>query len=300
MYGPTETTVWSAMQRVEPGDGPVSIGRPIANTQLYVLDKNRNLVPRCAVGELYIGGDGLARGYLHREELTRERFVPNPFVRSARMYRTGDLARWLPDGTVECLGRGDNQVKIRGFRIELGEVEVALAGHEAIGQCMVVARQDASGNDVLAAFFVPKQAGPAPAQSDLRAHLKKVLPDYMIPSVFVSMERLPLTPNGKIDRKALLAISHENSQPARNFVEPGSKSEKTLAAIWSRLLNVKKIGIDDDFFDLGGHSLLAIALTIDIKRSMGKTLPLASFMQAPTIRQLSRLVDSAQGDDEKL
>jgi amino acid adenylation domain-containing protein/FkbM family methyltransferase len=299
MYGPTETTVWSAVHRVEPGDGAVPIGRPIANTQFYVLDKNRNLVPRCAVGELYIGGDGLASGYLHRGELTRERFVPNPFVRNATMYRTGDLARWLPDGTVECLGRGDNQVKIRGFRIELGEVEVALAGHEAVRQCLVVARQDASGNDVLAAFFVPKKAGLAPAPSDLRAHLKKTLPDYMIPSAFVSMDRLPLTPNGKIDRKALLAVSHETIQPDRDFAEPGTATEKALAAIWSRLLNAKKIGVNDDFFDLGGHSLLAIALTIDIKRSMGKGVSLASFMQAPTIRQLSRLIDSARQDDGK-
>ncbi|MGD0906500.1 MAG: amino acid adenylation domain-containing protein [Candidatus Acidiferrales bacterium] len=300
MYGPTETTVWSAVHHVESGDGPVPIGRPIANTQLYVLDKYRNLVPRCAVGELYIGGDGLARGYLHREELTRERFVPNPFVRNARMYRTGDLARWLPDGTVECLGRADNQVKIRGFRIELGEVEVALASHKAVRQCVVLARHDVSGNDALAAFFVPKQAGSAPAQSDLRAYLKKALPDYMIPSVFVSLERLPLTPNGKIDRKALLAVSLENTQPVRDFAEPSTETEKSLAAIWSGLLNVKNIGVNDDFFDLGGHSLLAIALTIDIKRLMGKALPLASFMQAPTIHQLSRLIDSAQVDDGKL
>ena len=298
MYGPTETTVWSAVHRVESGSGVVPIGRPIANTQLYVLDKNRNLVPRCAVGELYIGGDGLARGYLRREELTRERFVGNPFVRSARMYRTGDLARWLPDGTVECLGRSDSQVKVRGFRIELGEVEVALAGHEAIRQCVVLARQDASGNDGLAAFFVPN-AGAAPTQTDLRAYLKKILPDYMIPSAFVSMERLPLTPNGKVDRKALLAVSAENIQPVREFVEPGTETEKALASIWSSLLNAKNIGVNDDFFDLGGHSLLAIALTIDIKRLMGKALPLASFMQAPTIRQLSRLIDSADGDAGK-
>jgi amino acid adenylation domain-containing protein/FkbM family methyltransferase len=297
MYGPTETTVWSAVQRVESGKGPVPIGRPIANTQLYILDGNRNLVPLGATGELYIAGDGLARGYLHRDELTRERFVANPFVRNALMYRTGDMARWRPDGTIECLGRSDKQVKIRGFRIELGEVEVALASHDGVRQCIVIAREDASGNDALAAYFVPKNAASAPSQIDLRAYLKQTLPEYMIPSVFVSMERLPLTPNGKIDRKALHAASTQGTESARDVVEPATETERTLADIWLRLLNVKSVGVHDDFFDLGGHSLLAIALTIEVKRSMGKALPLASFMQAPTIRQLAQLLDAAEAGE---
>jgi amino acid adenylation domain-containing protein len=287
MYGPTETTVWSAVQRVERGEGPVSIGRPIANTQVYVLDKNRNLVPRGTVGELYIGGDGLARGYLNRDELTRERFVPSPFVRNALMYRTGDLARWLPDGTVECLGRGDNQVKIRGFRIELGEVESALAGHPGVRQCVVVAREDVPGDKLLAAYFVPRDAVASPVPADLRAHLKSALPDYMIPSAFVAMERFPLTPNGKIDRKALPKPHDQSVDSPTESLAPRDVLDQILMQIWSKILRLKHVGLRDNFFELGGHSLAAVHMMAEIKNQTGKTLPLATLFHTSTIEALA-------------
>jgi amino acid adenylation domain-containing protein len=290
MYGPTETTVWSTVQRVERGEGPVSIGRPIGNTQVYVLDKNRNLVPRGAVGELYIGGDGLARGYLHRDELTRERFVPNPFVRNALMYRTGDLARWLPGGTVECLGRGDNQVKIRGFRIELGEVESALASHPGVRQCVVVAREDVPGDKLLAAYFVPRDAAASPAATDLRTHLKSALPDYMIPSAFVAMERFPLTPNGKIDRKALPQPVEQRVASATESLAPRDALDQILMQIWSKILRLKHVGLRDNFFELGGHSLAAVQMMAEIKNHTGKTLPLATLFHASTIEALADIL----------
>jgi amino acid adenylation domain-containing protein len=289
MYGPTETTVWSTLQRVKSSD-PVSIGKPLANTQIYVLDKGRNLVPRGAVGELYIGGDGLARGYLHREELTRERFVPNPFVRNALIYCTGDMARWLPDGTVECLGRVDNQVKIRGYRIELGEVETLLGSHAGVKQCVVVAREDTPGNKVLAAYFVPQAAGPAPSASDLRAHLKQALPDYMIPSTFIAMERLPLTPNGKIDRKALPAPDDQAADSTRDSAAPRDAIEQMLSHIWAKVLGVKRIGLHDNFFDLGGHSLLAVRIMAEVEKLFGTRLPLATLLQAPTVAELAEIL----------
>jgi len=290
MYGPTETTVWSTVHRVKSGEGPVSIGRPIANTQVYVLDKNRNLVPRGAVGELYIGGDGLARGYLHRDELTRERFVSNPFVRNAPMYRTGDLARWLPDGTLECLGRGDNQVKIRGFRIELGEVESAFASHPGIRQCVVVAREDVPGDKLLAAYFVPREAASSPSAGDLRVHLKNALPDYMIPSAFVPLERFPLTPNGKIDRKALPKPHDERTDSPAESLAPRDALDRILIEIWSKVLRLKQVGLRDNFFELGGHSLAAVQLMAEIKTHTGKTLPLATLFHASTIEALADIL----------
>ncbi len=290
MYGPTETTVWSTVERVKPGEGPISIGRPIANTQIYVLDKNRNLVPRGAVGELYIGGDGLARGYLHRDELTRERFVPSPFVRNVLIYRTGDLARWLPDGTVECLGRGDNQVKIRGFRIELGEVESALANHPGVSQCVVVAREDVPGDKLLAAYFVPRDSAATPAASGLRAHLKSALPDYMIPSAFVAMERFPLTPNGKIDRKALPKPQDQRVDSPAESLAPRDALDQILIQIWSKILRLKHVGLRDNFFELGGHSLAAVQLMAEIKNQTGKALPLATLFHTSTVEALADIL----------
>jgi len=181
MYGPTETTIWSTIQRITSATGPFPIGRPIANTTIFLLDGNLNLVPKGAVGELYIGGSGLARGYLGRPELTQARFIQNPYERNTRLYRTGDLARWLPDGTLECLGRVDDQVKIRGYRIELGEIETILSGHQAVRQCVVIAREDTPGNKLLAAYF-ELQPGTTSDTAELRAHLKRNLPDYMVPS----------------------------------------------------------------------------------------------------------------------
>jgi len=286
MYGPTETTIWSTVHRILAADGPIPIGHAIANTRVYVLDTHRNLVPRGAIGELYIGGDGLARGYLGRPELTAERFVLNPFLPGERLYRTGDLARWLPDGTLECLGRIDTQVKIRGYRIELGEVETVLAQHEAVRQCVAVAYEETPGNKLLVAYFTAKD-GPAPVISDLRAHLKKTLPDYMVPSVFVPIDKLPLTPNGKIDRKALPPPREKHIESSEEFVLPRDLVEQTLANIWSKLLNVTRVGPHDNFFELGGHSLGAVSMLSEVKKLTGRTVPLAALIEAPTIAALA-------------
>jgi len=288
MYGPTETTVWSTIHRITFATPSIPIGKPIANTQLYVMNAQRNLVPAGAIGELYIGGDGLARGYLHREELTRERFVPSPFVPKALLYRTGDLARWLPGGTLECLGRVDNQVKVRGFRIELGEIEAALSVHPKIRQCAAIAREDLPGDKQLVAYF-EAQPNQVPTASDLRSHLEKDLPGYMIPSAFVVMEKLPLTPNGKIDRKSLPAP--EQSVAVRtDFVAPQNPCEQMLAQIWAQVLKVKRVGRHDNFFELGGHSLLAVRVVADIEKLTKVRLPLAMLLQGPTIAELAEFL----------
>ena len=287
MYGPTETTIWSTLHRVNSADGPVPIGRPIANTQVFILDGHRQLVPPGIVGELYIGGSGLARGYLARPELTAERFVENPFEPNARLYRTGDRARWLAGGTLECLGRIDNQVKIRGFRIEPGEVESALARHAAVGQCVVVAREDSQGDKILVAYLEPQPDQPTPEVSDLRAHLANDLPAYMIPSAFVILDKLPLTPNGKIDRNALPAPNQEPVEVSAEVAAPRDAIEQMLVQTWSRILRVRTIGIHDNFFDLGGHSLLAVRIVAEVAGLIKKPLPLATFLQAPTIADLA-------------
>jgi amino acid adenylation domain-containing protein len=289
MYGPTETTIWSTIYRVWETDGPIPIGRPIANTQVFVLDVHRNLVPHGVIGELYIGGDGLARGYLCRPELTEERFVPSPLATNDRLYRTGDLARWLHDGALECLGRIDGQVKIRGYRIELGEVETVLVQHTAIRQGVVTAYEQSPGSKVLVAYC-QAHTGMTPVVSDLRAHLKKSLPEYMVPSIFVTMDTLPLTPNGKIDRKALPSPREKQIESFVEFVGPRDPLEQTLANIWSKILKVVRVGLYDNFFDLGGHSLGAVSMLLDVKKLTGRTLPLATLFQAPTIAALAELL----------
>ena len=288
MYGPTETTVWSTIHNVTSVDGVVPIGQPIANTQIYVLDALRNLVPTGNVGEMYIGGDGLARGYLHRENLTRERFVPSPFVQNALLYRTGDLARWLPDGTLECLGRADNQVKVRGFRIELGEIETILNSHPSIRQCAAIAREDAPGDTQLVAYFETQKV-PAPTAAELRAYVEKDLPIFMVPSVFVAIEKLPLTPNGKVDRKSLPAPTQP--VPAESdFVAPRDATERLLAQIWAKALKVNRVGLHDNFFALGGHSLLAVRVTVEIEELAKIRLPLATFLRSPTIADQAEIL----------
>ena len=290
MYGPTESTVWSAIHRIHPGNETISVGRPIENTQVYVLDKNRNLVPRGATGELYIGGDGLARGYLNRDDLTRERFVPNPFARNALMYRTGDLARWLPDGTLECLGRADNQVKLRGFRIELGEIEAVLSAHDGIKQCAVIIREDVPGDKKLVAYFEPKGAA-APSADELRARLERDLPAYMVPSLFVPLPKLPLTPNGKIDRNAMPERSMVLSAgDAADTDAPRDPLEKMLAQVWSKVLGIGRVGVHDNFFDIGGHSLLAVRIVVEVEKFTGTRLPLATLLQAPTVGGLAEIL----------
>src|SRR5271157_4037856 len=295
LYGPTETTIWSTLHRVTTADGPVPIGRPIANTQVFILDGHRQLVPAGIVGELYIGGAGLARGYFARPELTAERFIENPFAPHTRLYRTGDLARWLPDGNIECLGRADHQVKIRGFRIEPGEVEAALARHPAVGQCVVVAREDSHGDKILVAYLEPQPNAAIPAVSDLRAHLANDLPAYMVPSAFVVLDKLPLTPNAKIDRKALPPPTYDRVQAAHESAAPRTENEQAVAAIWSEVLKVGGIGLEDNFFDLGGHSLLVIRAVSRIRDVFEVDLPPSTFFAHPTVAGLARVLAEAKG-----
>lgn len=293
-YGPTETVVGCCVYEVQPGDprtGSVPIGRPIANTQLYVLDGSLEPVPPGVTGELYIGGAGVALGYLNRPELTAERFLADPFslIPGARLYKTGDLARYRTDGTLEYLGRADDQVKIRGYRVELGEVEAALASHRRVQSCAVVAREDEPGRKILVAYVVPHDAE-TQGSDELRHFLKDTLPEYMVPVQFVFLDSLPLTPNGKVDRKALPVPSRE-SLAAGKGGEPRSKSEETIAAIWSELLRINGIGIHDDFFDLGADSLTATALVAKIRSTFGVELSLASLFERPTIAGISEMID---------
>ncbi len=289
LYGPTETTVWSTMHRVVPQDADgavVPIGRPIANVRLYVLGGRGELAPIGVPGELFIGGQGLARGYFHRPELTDERFVPDPFGPSGgRLYRTGDLVRWRDDGTLEFLGRLDHQVKIRGFRIELGEIEASLRAHPGVRAAAVDARGDGAGERRLVGYVVPGDEAPAPG--DLRAFLKTRLPDYMLPAAWVFLPALPLTPNGKLDRKAL---PEPEARIAVDATAPRDALEEILAGLWSEVLHLRAIGIHDNFFDLGGHSLLAAHLIAEIEKRLGKRLPMRALFEAPTIAGLASLL----------
>ena len=289
MYGPTETTIWSAIHRVASADGTIPCGRPIANTQLFILDRHRNPVPAGVVGELHIGGSGLARGYWRQPELTKERFIDSPFEPNTRLYRTGDLSRWLPDGSVECLGRSDTQVKVRGFRIELGEIEAVLSRHEAVSQCVVVERERSPNDKVLVAYF-ESRPGTAADIDALRTHLKKELPDYMLPSAIVSMDKLPLTPNGKIDRKALPPPTGRCIVTQEEFAPPRDPFEHALAKIWAKILKVERVGLNDNFFELGGHSLAAVRMVSEVQKLVGKPLPLASLFQAPTVETFAKLI----------
>jgi amino acid adenylation domain-containing protein len=304
LYGPTETTIWSTIAKVEPGESPVLIGRPIANTQIYILDSHLQPVPVGVYGELYVGGDGLARGYLNRAELTTERFVLNPFSNhsGSRLYRTGDLARYLPDGNIEFLGRVDNQVKIRGHRIELGEIESVLSQHPGVREALVVAQDDVTQREYgsenpksekrLVAYFVPT-AG-QPSTSELRDFLKRKFPEFMIPSFFISIEALPLTPNGKIDLKALPSPNGTRPDLAQGFIEPRTEIEELVAQVWREVLKLEKIGVHDNFFELGGHSLLATRVISRIRDLFHIDMPLRTVFQAPTIAGLARAVETAQ------
>ncbi|MEW5958866.1 MAG: amino acid adenylation domain-containing protein, partial [Chloroflexota bacterium] len=289
MYGPTETTVWSAVHRIEPQDDPISIGRPIANTEIYILDKHLRPVPVGITGELHIGGHGLARGYLNRPELTAEKFIQHPFSHdpAARIYKTGDLARYLPNGAIECLGRLDHQVKVRGYRIELGEIEVLLRQHPVIEEAVVVVRELTPGEKRLAAYLIAAQPLSTP---ELRSFLRDKLPEYMIPSIFVFLEALPLTPNGKVDRKALPAPHQAEPKRSDALLAPRDTLEFQISRIWAEVLGRKSIGVQDNFFEVGGHSLLAVRLFNQIEQLTGQRLPLATLFQAPTIEQLAKIL----------
>lgn len=292
-YGPTEAAIGVIYGRCKPGSNQhiVPIGQPIANTQIYVLDSHLQPQPIGVPGELYIGGVGLARGYLNQPELTVERFIPNPFSNQpgARLYKTGDLARYQPDGNIEYLGRIDHQVKIRGFRIELGEIEAVLSQYPALRETVVIAREDVTGDKRLVAYVVPNPEQ-VPSTSDLRRFLQQQLPDYMVPSAFVILEALPLTPNGKVNHRALPTPEPSRPELEKIFVAPRDSLELQLTEIWEKVLGIQPIGVRDSFFELGGHSLLAVRLFAQIEKIIGKNLNLATIFQAPTVEQQARII----------
>jgi amino acid adenylation domain-containing protein len=300
MYGPTETTIWSTVARVVPEERLPHIGRPIANTKVYVLDQSGQPMPIGVPGELYIGGDGVARGYLGRPELTAERFVNDPFVEQAgaRMYRTGDLARWRADGVLECLGRVDQQVKIRGYRIEPGEIETLLAGYSAVAQAAVVARPDASGEQSLVAYLVAT-TGSALEAAALRRFLSETLPEYMIPSAFVVLPELPLTPNGKIDRKALPAPENRTIASA-TYASPQNETETAIVAIWQEVLKVERVGRHDNFFDLGGHSLLVVQVQNRLQKKFSRNIMLIELFQHSTVAALAAFLEGDGSGAEEI
>jgi amino acid adenylation domain-containing protein len=294
MYGPTETTIWSTVEQLT-ADQPISIGRPIANTEIYILDPQLQPVPIGITGDLYIGGVGLARGYWQRPDLTNEKFIPHPFkANPARIYQTGDLARYLPDGKIECLGRADYQVKLRGFRIELGEIEALLCQHPTIAQAIAIIREDIPGDHRLVAYLVTKSPSTTPpTPGDLRQFLQQKLPDYFLPSAMVVLPALPLTPNGKIDRQALPAPATANFQLQTSFVAPTTPTEISLAAIWCQVLRIDRVGTGDDFFELGGHSLLATQVISRARQAFAIDIPLQSLFEQPTIAGLASRIDTS-------
>lgn len=286
VYGPTETTIWSTLERVRTADRMIALGKPLANTQVYVLDANREPVPVGTPGELYIGGMGLARGYRGAPQLTAERFVANPFRAGERLYRTGDQVKWMPDGRLEYIGRIDYQVKLRGFRIELGEIESVLADDPTVKQAVVIVREDVPGDKRLVAYVLPREGSTCDPQA-LRKALRDVVPDYMVPAAIVPMTNFPLTPNGKVDRRALPAPTIEPEHEGPQAIEPRNRLELQLVAIWEQVLGITPIGVRDNFFALGGYSLLALRMFSAIEHTFGKRLPMAVLFQAPTIEQLA-------------
>jgi len=295
LYGPTEAAVdvsyWPCVYHA--GLRTVPIGKPVANTQLYVLDEDLGPVPVGVSGELYIGGVQLARGYLNKEELTARSFIANPLpgTPGRRLYKTGDVARHLPDGNIEYLGRRDHQVKIRGFRIELGEIESRLLSHPEVQACVVLAREDLPGDKRLVAYYVVRE-GQAVEVEALRTYLRGSLPEHMLPSAFVVLQALPLTPNGKVDRKAL--PSPEGSAlPVKSYEAPQGQIEERLAGIWRELLYVERVGRQDNFFESGGHSLLATSVMSQVRHAFEVDLPLRTLFEQPTLSALAAVIASA-------
>jgi acyl carrier protein len=295
LYGPTEASICTTWAECIASDERPHIGRPIGNIRAYVLDELGEPVPIGVPGELYLGGIGVARGYLHRPELTAERFLADPFHErpGARMYRTGDLVRWRPDGNLEFLGRLDHQVKIRGFRIELGEIEEALRRHPTVEAAVVTTHTDSPGDTRLIAYVAGDDA---PDHLALRAWLQRSLPEPMIPSAFVRMPSLPLTPNGKVDRGALPPPRQVAAAP---HVAPRTDVEHVLAQLWGEVLGREPVGVDDNFFELGGHSLLATQLASRVRRRLHTELPLHRLFQTPTVAQLAAFIEEHRGSAEE-
>jgi amino acid adenylation domain-containing protein len=288
LYGPTETTIWSMARHITSLDGPISLGKPIANTQIYLLDEQFHPVPLGVPGELYIGGAGLARGYLNRPDLTAERFAPDPFndIPDARLYCTGDLARLKPDGNLEYIGRTDNQVKVRGYRIELGEIEAVLQQHPAIRDTVVTVREGSSGYKQLVAYITSMTREPISVE-DLRHFLHERLPEYMIPAFFMMLDEMPLTANGKLNRQALPDPHPSEMDLYSHYIAPRERLEIQLTQQWEDLLEIQPIGVRDNFFSLGGNSLLVVSAIARIERHLGKRIPLTTFFQFPTIEGLT-------------
>ena len=287
VYGPTECTVDSTIGDITGPEQSAHIGRPIANTRIYILDSNQKPVPAGIAGELYIGGAGVSRGYLNRAELTAQRFLVDPFARErgARIYKTGDVGRWLPDGKIEFLGRNDEQIKLRGYRVELGEIETALATHAGVREAVVVTQGVKGLERRLVGYYTLDEGAEPPTAVQLRAHLSARLPDYMIPAACIAIKRMPLTPNGKLDRKELPA-AEEKAYAKQNYEEPQGDIEKKLARIWAELLQLERVGRRDNFFMLGGHSLLVVTLVERMRRD-GMHADVRAVFVTPTLAELA-------------
>jgi amino acid adenylation domain-containing protein len=304
LYGPTETTVYSTHHSCRPGSGGgalVPVGKPIRETQVHLLDRDLVPVPDGQIGEIFIGGSGLAVGYLNRPDLTAEKFVPDSFSAGpgARLYRTGDFARKSPDGAVEFLGRADHQVKVRGVRVELEEIEAALGQHRNVRESVVAARDSSDGDKRLVAYVVPRES-PPPSVSELRAHLKGRLPDYMLPSAYVALEGLPLTHNGKADLRALPAPTDGRPDVAQAFLPPRDDLERELKLIWEEVLGVRPVGVRDDFFDLGGDSLSAIHMLARVGERFGRALPPSALLPTATVERLAAAVTAPAEEQSSL
>lgn len=285
LYGPTETTIWSTVSRVRSAESRIPIGRPIANTEIYIVDSQLREVPVGATGELLIGGDGLARGYLNHPELTAERFIKNPFSqdKAARLYKTGDLCRRLPDGTIECLGRNDSQVKIRGYRIELGDVEAALESHPRVAYAATKVVEGPGQEKSLVGYVV----GAGVEMQELRTHLAQRLPEYMLPSTYVKLPELPLTPNRKVDRNALPIPDYRNTPAGDDYVSHRTSLERKLAESVAELLGLERVGANDNFFQIGGHSLFCTQLIARIQSNFGVELSARTVFESPTVALLA-------------
>ncbi|HEX2269643.1 MAG TPA: amino acid adenylation domain-containing protein [Pyrinomonadaceae bacterium] len=304
VYGPTENTTFTSFHFIRQSEefaGSVPIGQAIANTQIYILDQEMNVAPVGVFGELYTGGDGLARGYLHNAEFTAERFVPDAVsgMQGARLYRTGDMARRLANGDIEFLGRIDNQVKLRGFRVELGEIEAVLARHHGVSQCVVMARTTIGGDKRLVAYVIPARELSL-TSAELRSYLQERMPEYMVPAAYVFLDEFPLTPNGKIARNELPEPDPDFADREIEYVAPRSPAEEMLAGIWSTVLNREQIGVEEDFFELGGHSLLATQVVSRVREVFGVEVPLRELFEYPTIAAFAKRIDEAARQEQGL